>query len=293
MRAREIAAFAPAIVLVAASGVLLALDRRDVVITTRLGALVLAAGAAAALAAAFLIAWRVHGRRRAAAAAAASRDRAAAEHRRFLDRLDHELKNPVTAIRAAVAMSADATPHLATIDAQTARLSHLVADLRKLSELQTAPIERVAVDVSALVAEVADAIEDAHGRTVSVVLPQAPWPLPVVSGDPDLLFVAVFNVVSNSVKYSEPGDAIEVRGSERGGRVVIDVADTGRGIPDADLAGVFDELTRAGNARDRPGSGLGLALVRTIVDRHGGAVGVVSQEGRGTRVTLELPRSRE
>lgn len=264
-------------------------DRRSVVVSGALPAV--AAGLAAALAVAAVIAALAGRRRRVLIERASSAARAAAdaEHRRFLARLDHELKNPITAIRAAVAASDGDTPQLATIDAQTARLSSLVADLRKLSELQTADLERSRVSVAALVADVVDAARDGYGRDVSVTLPSAPWPLPDVTGDPDLLFVALLNVVANAVKYSESGDVVEIRGDEQHGLVVLDVADTGRGIPAVDIPLVFDELARGGNARDRSGSGLGLALVRTIVQRHGGTVAITSREGHGTRVRLELP----
>ncbi|GAA4060974.1 hypothetical protein GCM10023065_08890 [Microbacterium laevaniformans] len=264
-------------------------DRRSIVVeagvpAVGVGAAVLFAAAAAALALA------AHRRSRLLETTRlTTRDTAASEHRRFLARLDHELKNPVTAIRVAVAASEADTPQLATIDAQTARLSRLVADLRKLSELQTSEVERSRVSVSALVTDVVDAVRDAHGREVAVTLPAAPWPLPDVVGDPDLLFVALFNVVANAAKYSEPSDVIEIRGDEKHGAVVLDVADTGRGIPADEIDAVFDELARGRNARDRAGSGLGLALVRTIVDRHGGEVTIASREGDGTRVRLALP----
>ena len=123
----------------------------------------------------------------------------------------------------------------------------------------------------------------------SVALPAAPWPLPAVPGDPDLLFVALYNVAANAAKYSEAEDLIEVRGSEQAGSVVLEIADTGRGIPPADQPVVFEDLARGANARDRPGSGLGLALARTIVGRHGGDITLVSREGQGTRVRVSLP----
>lgn len=264
-------------------------DRRSLVFSLAVpGLAALVAAALGLIAGAGLVITRRRGRL-VALVQRESRDAAAAEHRRFLARLDHELKNPVTAIRVAVAASDADTPQLGSIDAQTARLSRLVGDLRKLSELQTSDIERVPVSVSAWVADVVDAVRDAHGREASVALPAAPWPLPDVIGDPDLLFVALFNVVSNAMKYSEPGDVVEIRGDEQGGVVILDIADTGRGIPSAELVSVFDELARASNARDRPGSGLGLALVRTIVDRHGGEVTITSREGHGTRVRLRVP----
>jgi len=292
MRARLLL-FVPAVAALAVAAVAAVLgDGRTVVVAGTVpgmlvgAALVLAAVAGAVIAA---MAARERAFRRGREEAAAERDR---EHRRFLDRLDHELKNPVTAIRAAVAASEDASAHLDVIDAQTTRLARLVGDLRKLSELQTAPLERVSVDLGEVVAEVAEAIREAYGRPVTVTLPSAPWPLPPVTGDPDLLFSAVYNVVVNAVKYSEESDTVELRGNERDRTVVLEVADTGRGIPAADVGDVFEELARAANARDRPGSGLGLALVRTIVHRHGGDVEITSREGAGTSVRIALPVER-
>lgn len=283
-------AVAPAAALaVAAALSALAGDPRTLVVESSVPAALLLGAAVLAVVAAIALLWARSLRAAAGRARTAVREDAAAEHRRFLARLDHELKNPITAVRAAVAASAAPTPQLETIDAQTARLGRLVGDLRKLSELQTAPIEQSPVDVGALVADVVDAIRDAHGRAVTVTLPAAPWPLPHVTGDPDLLFAALFNVVSNAAKYSAPGDVIEVRGHEQSGAVVLEVGDTGRGVPAAEVGIVFDELARAGNARDLPGSGLGLALVRTIVQRHGGEAALASREGQGTRVRITLP----
>lgn len=275
--------------LVAAAVSLATGDPRTVTIEATLPAALLSLAAALALAAVVAALWLRDRRRTGERAAAHASGSASAEHRRFLARLDHELKNPITAIRAAVAASDSPSAHLDTIDAQTTRLARLTGDLRKLAELQTAELERSRVDVAALVADVVDATRDAHGRAVSVTLPAAPWPLPAVIGDPDLLFAALFNVVGNAAKYSADTDVIELRGHEQGRTVVLEVADTGRGIPAAEIDGVLDELARASNARDRPGSGLGLALVRTIVHRHGGEIAIASREGQGTRVRIELP----
>lgn len=280
----------PAVGLAVAAAVGVAVgDGRTIVVSAAVPLVAALLAAVFAAAAALIVIARRRRRALVARTQIAARDAAAANHRRFLARLDHELKNPITAIRAAVAASAETTPQLGTIDAQTARLSRLVADLRKLSELQTADLEQSRVVVADLVADVVDAVRDAHGRDVTVTLPTAPWPLPDLLGDPDLLFVALFNVVANAAKYSDAGDVVELRGDEQRGTVVLDVADTGRGIPADEVDAVFDELARGSNARDRAGSGLGLALVRTIVDRHGGEVTVTSREGEGTRVRVTLP----
>ncbi|WP_454925101.1 sensor histidine kinase [Actinomyces gerencseriae] len=221
------------------------------------------------------------------------------QHRHFLRRLDHELKNPLTAVRAAVAdASQSASPAIAVnlevVDAQSRRMSRLLTDLRKLSELEAAPLDLEDVDLAETVQDaVTSVIEEAAGRGVAVRirldLPSIPWPLPHVRGDGDLLYSAVYNVVSNAAKYTPAGGAIEVRGREESGMVTIEVADTGIGVPEREMGLVFRELGRADNARALPGSGLGLPLVLTIARRHGGNAGMTSREGVGTRVWLALP----
>lgn len=226
---------------------------------------------------------------------------ARADHRRFLDRLDHELKNPVTAIRAALAAHGDTgSPHLSAADAQAARLAALVGELRKLAELRTCPLELEAVDLGELTADALDAVRGsanapaAPGQKMTLTFPTAPWTIPSILADPDLLYLAVHNVLANAVKFTTAGDHIEVRGSEDDGWVQLEVADTGRGIPEDEQTLIFEELARASNARDTPGSGLGLALVRVVVERHGGTVTVRSRPGHGTSVRLRLPgRTRE
>lgn len=221
---------------------------------------------------------------------------ALADRRRFLQRLDHELKNPLTAIRAGLAnVDAEAGPvseTLESVDAQVRRISRLTADLRKLAELETRPLERTEVDVSDLLTQVFELAEDRpeiEQRRTTLTIPQAPWPLPHISGDRDLLLLVVHNLVDNALKFSRPGDTLEVRAFEDGASVVIEVADTGPGIPAEDLPHVWEELYRGQSARGVPGSGLGLALAQAIVQRHGGTLTLRSRAGQGTVFAVRLP----
>jgi two-component system OmpR family sensor kinase len=243
-----------------------------------------------------LIQWRAeqHSRRM----IAQQQTRAAEERRRFLQRLDHELKNPLTAIRAGLANlswlpSGEAHQEaLDSVEAQALRLSRLAADLRKLAELEIRPLESTQVDMGELLQEVVEvARERPEGsqRHLTLSVPQAPWPLPTVNGDQDLLFLAVHNLVDNALKFTALGDTVEIRAFEDGARLVIEVADTGPGIPEEEMAQVWDELYRGRGARGVPGSGLGLALVQAIAERHGGQVGLRSRAGQGTVFTLRLP----
>lgn len=217
-------------------------------------------------------------------------------HRRFLARLDHELKNPITAIRTALAAELDgpASPNLVVAAGQAERLATVVGELRSLSSLETRALDRESVDVGAILSEESEAVGEelsARGtpREIAVDLPTAPWPLPPIAGDPDLIAVAVRNLLVNAAKYSDEGARIEVRGAEDDGFVVVDVADTGWGIAAEELSQVWDELWRSDRARGVEGSGLGLSLVRIVAERHGGEVSIRSHPGRGTSVRMRLP----
>lgn len=223
---------------------------------------------------------------------------AAEERRRFLRRLDHELKNPLTAIRAGLVNIIEAPTNSArqeaaeSVEAQAMRLSRLSADLRKLAELETRPLDYAPVDVASLLQEVVGLAQDnpeMEQRRLTLTLPQAPWPLPQISGDADLLFLAVHNLLDNAIKYTKPGNTVEVRAFEDGSSVVVEVADTGPGIPDSELPLVWEELYRGQSARGISGSGLGLALVKAIAERHKGQASIRSRAGQGTVITLRLP----
>jgi two-component system OmpR family sensor kinase len=219
--------------------------------------------------------------------------RAAEDRRRFLQRLDHELKNPLTAIQAGLAnLGERPNPSaLSSVKAQTTRLSRLVADLRKLADLETRPLERAPVNLGEILETLTGLAREGEfsNHRIMLTIPQAPWPLPEVSGDYDLLLLAIHNLLNNALKFTKPGDRVEVRALEDGQTVVVEVADTGPGIPDEELPHVWEELYRGKGARGVPGSGLGLALVRAIIDRHGGEVNIRSRAGQGTVVSLRIP----
>jgi two-component system OmpR family sensor kinase len=223
---------------------------------------------------------------------------AAQDRRLLLSRLDHELKNPLTAMRAALAnVSATATGSdqdtaLRSIEAQVLRLSRLTSDLRKIADVEGADVDRRPVDVGALLEEAMEIAREqpaAAQRSLGLDLPRAPWPLPQVRGDWELLSLALLNLVDNAMKYTAPGDRIEVRARESSGMVVVEVADTGPGIGPDDLGHIWEELYRSPDARTVPGSGLGLALVRAVVERHGGTVDAETRVGHGTVMRVQLP----
>jgi two-component system OmpR family sensor kinase len=222
--------------------------------------------------------------------------------RQFIRRLDHEIKNPLTGLQAALVnmaeASADADRHRAGENARHAleRLRRLLADLRKLAELEERPLERLPVDIPALLEEVAEAIQSlpaAQERKVNLLIARVPWPFPPVTGDRDLLSLVFYNLLENALKFTTSDDSVEMRALEDGKAIVIEVADSGAGIPPGELP-IFEELYRGVNARGTEGSGLGLALTRRIVILHGGTLEVRSRQDdpRGTVFTVRLPVAR-
>ena len=220
--------------------------------------------------------------------------------RRFLRRLDHEIKNPLTALRTALVNVRECETEDDRIRAtenaarSVERLTRLLADLRKLSDLGVRPLERLPVDVPELLQEMVDAAKSLpvhQGREVNLLISKVPSPFPPVTGDRDLLSLAVYNLVENALKFTSGDEAVEVRALEDGRAIVIEVADSGPGIPAEELSKIFEELYRGVNARGIEGSGLGLALVQRIVELHGGQIEVRSRQDdpRGTVFTLRLP----
>lgn len=98
-----------------------------------------------------------------------------------------------------------------------------------------------------------------------------------------------YNLLTNAVKYSDEGATIEVRGAEAESAVQIEVSDTGWGIDSDDVDAVWEELARGCRGRAVEGSGLGLSIVRVIVERHGGSLALRSEPGIGTRIAVRLP----
>jgi two-component system OmpR family sensor kinase len=219
---------------------------------------------------------------------------------RFVRRLDHELKNPLTIIRLGITnlqhgpnLMPEQTASLERIGLQADRLQKLVIDLRSLVELEEQGLDKTSIDLREVIAEAVDLSTHAwRNRKVEVRIQEVPWPVETLTGDRDLLGLALRNLLDNALKFTGPDGQVEVRVSEDGRMAVIEIADDGIGIPAGTVEHVFEELYRGENAQSTPGSGLGLALVQKIVALHGGTIAIRSREGQGTLVTIRLPLAR-
>ncbi len=236
----------------------------------------------------------------------AAAEESMAKRNRMLIRLDHELKNPLTALRTSAASIrqivredgtiAEVEPAAKQVDVSSRRVARLLADLRKLADVETRVIEYSRVDLDRLIHQAVEDASTAPGaedRMIVATVARAPWRLPDVAGEEDLLLTAILNLLGNALKYSSQGEVVELRANEQiidnHRWVVVEVADTGSGIPLAEQEQVWDELSRGSRVRAVAGSGMGLSLVRAIVARHGGSVQLFSQEGVGTSVRMVLP----
>jgi two-component system OmpR family sensor kinase len=224
----------------------------------------------------------------------------AESRRQFIRRLDHEIKNPLTGLRTALvnlreARSREEREHAGENAARAAeRLTKLLSDLRKLSDLEERPLERLPVYIPQLLEEMVEAVllvPAYEKRNVELLISRVPWPMPSVTGDRDLLGLGVYNLLDNALKFSSARDSVELRARVEDRSIVIEIADSGMGIPADEIQKVFDELYRGTNARGIEGSGLGLALVHRIISLHGGRLSVrSSQENpRGSVFIMQLP----
>ncbi len=219
----------------------------------------------------------------------------AEERARFLRRLDHEIKNPLMGIQTALDnLSEEQDPHnrkhiRSAISEQITRLTRLVADLRRIGDMEQHEIEQLAVDPTTLLNDAFLMLSDQEQTQRRRVDLDIPDELPAIVGDYDLLLLAIHNILTNAVKYTDDGDRIRLAARKDENCLQIAISDTGPGIATKDLPYVMDELYRSEQVKGIAGSGIGLALVRRIIQRHEGQIKINSTPGSGTVVMLCLP----
>jgi signal transduction histidine kinase len=218
----------------------------------------------------------------------------------FVATVSHELRTPLTSISGFLEMMQEeehglgesGKHYLDVIRRSTSRLHALVEDLlliaqieAKRVELQFGPVDFVELTSRAVEAQRPTAAE--KGVTLEVVADHPP----MVRGDSNRLTQVLDNLVSNAVKFTNDGGAVNVSVSAEGSKVRLVVADTGIGVPVDEQGQVFSRFFRSSTATRLaiPGTGLGLAISRALVEQHEGTITFESQEGEGTRVVVTLP----
>ncbi len=217
--------------------------------------------------------------------------------RQFLADASHELRTPLTSIQGFAELfrvggdnaKVDLPTILRRIEEESARMKVLVEDLLLLARLDRPRVaQRSPVDLAVLAADAcSDAVAIAPDRPVTL---DAPEPV-VVAGDEPNLRQAIANLVTNAVRHTPAGTAIEVSARLVDGSALVSVRDHGPGLDDEHLAHVFDRFWQADKARVGAGAGLGLAIVASIAAAHDGAASAVNAAGGGAVFTIRLPLS--
>ena len=219
----------------------------------------------------------------------------------FVSKVAHELRTPLSSIRAYVEMLVDEEAQdsqtrqefYKIIDSESERLSRMIENMLNISRIEAGVIKVQKQDMAltGVLKEVVDCLQPQAAEKDLLLEAELSPVFYQVHADRDMLYQAILNVVSNSVKYTPQGGQIKVTSALESGLAAVRVSDTGLGIPAEDLPHLFEKFYRAGaNKKAAKGTGLGLALVKEIIETlHHGQVTVESTVGQGTTFTIKLP----
>jgi heavy metal sensor kinase len=219
--------------------------------------------------------------------------------RQFTADASHELLTPMTAIRTEVevALRAERPPEqyrrvLASVLEEVERMSKLADSLLLLSREDAKVVQtpKEVIRLDTLVQEVAGHMEAVAGDS-GIQMTIHELPAVTAHGDPDGLRQVFFNLLDNAIKYTAQGGTVAVRGLVENDQIVIEVSDTGIGIPRESLPRVFDRFYRVDKSRSRElgGTGLGLSISKALIERHLGRIEVQSAVGQGSTFRVVLP----
>jgi PAS domain S-box-containing protein len=219
----------------------------------------------------------------------------------FIALVSHELRTPLTSIRGYTELLIDETAgrltdeqrqFLAVVDRNSNRLLNLVGDLLFLAQIEAGKLvlDVGALDLGSLASEAVETARPA-AEEKGVTLTLATGPVPLLAGDRSRIGQLLDNLVSNAVKFTGAGGRVDVRVRSLKKRAVLEVRDSGIGIPAAEQQFLFERFFRTSTATEQAiqGTGLGLAISKAIVEAHGGEISVESKEGVGTTFRVTLP----
>ncbi|MDQ3777853.1 MAG: PAS domain-containing sensor histidine kinase [Actinomycetota bacterium] len=219
----------------------------------------------------------------------------------FISLVSHELRTPLTSIRGylelvleggAGELTAEQERFLSVVQRNSGRLLQLVGDLLFMAQVEAGKlaIELDDIDMEEIVRECVEAAQPLANER-HITLTPAVVQTPSMVGDRSRLAQVLDNLVSNALKFTPAGGRVDVRVSATASEAVIEVADTGVGIPADEQHRLFERFFRSSTATQQaiPGTGLGLTIAKAIVERHGGTISLETVEGEGTTVYVRIP----
>jgi PAS domain S-box-containing protein len=220
--------------------------------------------------------------------------------REFVSTVSHELRTPLTSIRGSLGLLAggvlgpltqDAQEIVAVAERNVVRLIGIINDILDLERLEGGRLE-IRLEAVEAAAVVARAVESVRGAAEAAgVRLEVEGAAATVRGDADRLVQVLVNLIGNATKFSPAGSAVTVRTVPAGALCEFQVEDRGRGVPEELREAIFERYRQveAGDARAKGGAGLGLAICKSIVEQHGGSIGVRSEAGRGSTFWFRIP----
>ncbi|MCG7278974.1 HAMP domain-containing histidine kinase [Corynebacterium imitans] len=216
--------------------------------------------------------------------------------RRFVGDASHELRTPLTSVRGYAelyrkGMAPDADMVIDKIEEESGRMQLLVEDLLALTRAEGTRLDRKTVEMQKIVDAAVSSARAAYPER-SIEVDDQCLRAAEVNGDPDRLHQVLMNLINNAFKHGGPEVDVVIRLRENLDRVVLEVADNGKGMSEEDAARIFDRFYRADASRNRAGgggSGLGLAITKSLIEQHEGTITVQTAPGEGATFVISLP----